>query len=144
MSIDDHDRSLKNGARGPYRLQRRAERQAETRLGIARAAFELHKTVGPSRTTVSAIAERAGVQRLTVYRHFPDEEAILSACSTYAFEQDPPPDPSAWSEIEDPEARLRTALGVFYAYYRRNCQLYVNLYRDAETMAVVEIGRAHV
>lgn len=137
MSISDQERSQKRGKRGPYRLKRRAERQAETGREIARAAFELHRTVGPSRATVTAIAERAGVQRLTVYRHFPDDEAIFSACSAYAFEQDPPPDPANWSRIDDPENRLRAALRALYSYYRRNRQLYMNLYRDAGTMAVV-------
>jgi AcrR family transcriptional regulator len=128
--------SLKEGRRRSYRLQRRAVKQAETHLALARAAFELHSSVGPSRTTVSAIAEKAGVQRLTVYRHFPDEEAIFNACSAYSFGQDPPPNPETWRSIIEPEVRLRTALLHLYSYYRRKRQLLANLYRDAEMPVV--------
>lgn len=117
-------------------MQRRAARQAETHIALARAAFELHSTIGPSRTTVTAIAEKAGVQRLTVYRHFPDEEAIFVACSAYSFAEDPPPDPKAWGSIAEPERRLRTGLLELYAYYRRKRQLLTNLHRDAEIPVV--------
>ncbi|MER8484010.1 helix-turn-helix domain-containing protein [Mesorhizobium sp. M1322] len=136
VNIGDHVSSLKEGRRRSYRLQRRAVKQAETHLALARAAFELHSSVGPSRTTVSAIAEKAGVQRLTVYRHFPDEEAVFNACSAYSFGQDPPPDPETWRSIVEPEVRLRTALFQLYGYYRRKRQLLANLYRDAEMPVV--------
>ncbi|WP_287263207.1 TetR/AcrR family transcriptional regulator [Mesorhizobium sp.] len=136
VNIGDQVSSLKEGQRRSYRLQRRAVKQAETHLALARAAFELHSSVGPSRTTVSAIAEKAGVQRLTVYRHFPDEEAVFNACSAYSFGQDPPPSPEAWRSIVEPEARLRTALFQLYSYYRRKRQLLANLYRDAEIPVV--------
>ena len=129
-------RSLKDGTTRPYRLKARAEKQTETHRALARAAFELHDTVGPSRTTVSAIAERAGVQRLTVYRHFPSDEAIFSACTAYAFELDPPPNPEAWIAIADPMQRLRTALSELFGYYGRRRQLLANLYRDAEMPVV--------
>ena len=111
-------------------------KQADTHLALARAAFELHSTIGPSRATVSAIAEKAGVQRLTVYRHFPDVEAIFAACSAYSFAEDPPPDPEAWRSIAEPEKRLRSALLQLYSYYRRRRQLLTNLHRDAEMPAV--------
>lgn len=130
-------RSLKEKKRRPYRLQRRAARQAETHTALARAAFELHSSIGPARTTVSAIAEKAGVQRLTVYRHFPDQDAIFTACSAYSFAQDPPPNPEAWRAIADPDIRLRTALMALYGYYGRRRELLANLYRDAEMPVVV-------
>ena len=119
-----------------YNLKVRADKRAETHRALARAASELHHTVGPSRTTISAIAERAGVQRLTVYRHFPDEEAIFTACTAYSFEIDPPPEPDTWVGIDDPEERYRIALGQLYDYYRRKRQLLANLYRDAEMPVV--------
>jgi AcrR family transcriptional regulator len=129
-------RSLKPRKRRPYRLQRRAEKQAETHTALARAAFELHSSIGPARTTVSAIAHKAGVQRLTVYRHFPDQEAIFTACSAYSFAQDPPPNPEAWRAIAEPRTRLRTALHALYGYYGRKQRLLENLYRDAEMPVV--------
>ena len=128
--------SLKESKRRPYRKRARAAKQAETHDALARAAFELHSSIGPSRTTVSAIAEKAGVQRLTVYRHFPDQDAIFAACSALSFAEDPPPDPEAWRTIVEPEGRLRTALTQLYGYYRRKHQLLTNLYRDAELPVV--------
>jgi AcrR family transcriptional regulator len=103
---------------------------SETRKRIARATYELHASVGPARTTVSAIAERAGVQRLTVYKHFPDDRGLIQACTTYFWDLDPPPDPDRWREIADPEPRLRQALAELYAHFRRNETLYANVARD--------------
>jgi AcrR family transcriptional regulator len=130
--------SLKEKSARTYRLKARAESQAETHRALARAAYELHGSLGPAKTTVSAIAERAGVQRLTVYRHFPDQAAIFAACTAHAFERDAPPNPDPWQGIADPEARFRTALGELYGYYHRNQQLLANLHRDAELPPVAE------
>lgn len=121
-----------------YELKKRAERQNETRLRITKAAVELHGTIGPAKTTISAIAERAGVERLTVYRHFPDERALFEACSKYGREKMPPPDPGPWKQIADPQERLRTALGELYAYFRRTESFWVNVLRDAEVMPIVK------
>jgi AcrR family transcriptional regulator len=121
-----------------YELKKRAERQNETRLRITKAAVELHGTIGPAKTTISAIAERAGVERLTVYRHFPDERALFEACSKYGRERMPPPDPEPWKEIAEPEERLRTALTELYAYFRRTEPFWVNVLRDAEVMPIVK------
>src|SRR5215213_9482442 len=99
------------GARRPYRKRRRAQLEAETRLRITDAAIELHGSVGPARTTISAVADRAGVQRATVYRHFPDEEALFDACSSHWMAQHPLPNVEAWKAITDPDERLRLALG---------------------------------
>ena len=90
-----------------YELKARAERQEETRRRIVEAAIDLHRTLGPAHTSFSAIAERAGVQRHTLYRHFPDERAMGLACSGLYSERNPLPDPAPWWQIEDPEARLR-------------------------------------
>jgi AcrR family transcriptional regulator len=134
--MSKQDRSSKVAVKRPYNLKARAEKHAETHRALARAASELHHTVGPSRTTISAIAERAGVQRLTVYRHFPNDEAIFTACTAYSFSVDPPPNPDTWTGIEHPEKRLRRALGECYRYYRKKRQLLANLYRDAEMPVV--------
>src|SRR5688500_10745162 len=100
-----------------YELKKRAEAQDETRRRITEATVELHGTIGPARTTISAIAERAGVQRLTVYRHFPDERALLGACTSHWRERHPPPDPGPWTAIEDPRERAERALGELYGWY---------------------------
>jgi AcrR family transcriptional regulator len=121
-----------------YRLKKRAERQDETRKRIVDAAVELHGTVGPARASISAIAERAGVQRLTVYRHFPDERALYMACSGQFQADNPPPDPELWRGIEDPEARLRRALAELYAYYRRIEPMLNNVLRDLPLVPVLE------
>ena len=100
-----------------YRQTRRAEASAETRRRIVDAAIHLHTTVGPAATTISAIAERAGVERLTVYRHFPGEEELFRACVADGWERFPPPDYRAWARIADSERRFRTALTELYGYY---------------------------
>jgi AcrR family transcriptional regulator len=100
-----------------YRQTRRADASAETTRRIVEAAIQLHTTVGPAQTTISAIAEQAGVERLTVYRHFPNEDKLLRACVTHGWERFPPPDYDPWAKIDDPERRLRTALTELYAYY---------------------------
>ena len=122
--------------RGKYKLKKRAERQEETRLRIARATLELHETIGPSLTTISAIAERAGVGRPTVYSHFPDEFSLLMACSSLEFSENPLPDPGPWGEISDPQRRLRAALAELYAYFRRREGLWANLLRDQEMLHI--------
>jgi AcrR family transcriptional regulator len=120
-----------------YRMKRRAEQEAETRLRITESAVSLHGTLGPARTSISAVAEQAGVRRSTVYRHFPDEAALFGACSVHWAEQNPPPDISAWERIDDPEQRLGTGLGELYAYYRRNEGMLDNLFRDARSVPIV-------
>ena len=120
--------------RGKYELKKRAERQEETRLRIARATLELHEILGPALTTRSAIAERAGVTRPTVYSHFPDELSLGKACSSLEMSDNPLPDPEPWAEIPDPERRLRKALGDLYSYFRRRERLWANVLRDQEML----------
>lgn len=120
-----------------YTLKRRAELQAETRQRIVDAAIELHGTVGPANTTVSMIAEKAGVQRHTFYAHFPDERSMLMACSGHSLEQDPLPDAEAWRVIAEPAERLRAGLRAVYDWYGRNASLVACVLRDAETHALV-------
>jgi AcrR family transcriptional regulator len=115
-----------------YTLKRRAEQQAETRLRIAEAAVALHGQLGPALTTLSMVAERAGVQRHTLYAHFPDERSLFMACSGLAFERDPPPDAAGWRTVADKNKRLRTGLAALYAWYERNSDLLGCVRRDAE------------
>ncbi len=115
-----------------YRLKKRADAMAETRQRIAAAAVDLHGTVGPARTTWSAVADRAGVQRHTVYRHFPTEADLFAACSGHFFTEHPLPDSEPWQKIDDPRKRLQQALDDLYAYYETTEQMFSNVLRDAE------------
>jgi AcrR family transcriptional regulator len=114
-----------------YELRRRAERQDETRQRIVEAAVALHTTLGPARTSVSAIAEKAGVQRHTFYRHFPDERSLIVACSGLFEQQAPLPDPGPWRRIAGAERRLRRGLGELYEYYDRWGTALAPIVRDA-------------
>jgi AcrR family transcriptional regulator len=120
-----------------YELKRRAERQSETRRRIVEAAVALHEAIGGEATTIAAIAERAGVGRLTVYRHFPDERALLSACTGHYLALHPPPDPAAWTGIAEPAVRLRAALGAAYAYYRGTQGMLARAEQEAPTNPVL-------
>jgi len=125
------------GEKRQYRMKRRAELEAETRRRITESTVELHGTLGPARTSISAIAERAGVRRSTVYRHFPDEAALFAACSSHWRAANPVPEPAGWAAVADPEARLRRALEELYAHYRRTERMRENLLRDEQTMPTV-------
>src|SRR5258708_17937155 len=103
-----------------YELKRRAESQAQTQRRIVEASVQLHNTVGPARTTIAGIAELAGVERLTVYRDFPDQVGLFSACAAHHLTVNPPPDVKEWMDIRNPTQRLRAGLTATYAYYRKN------------------------
>jgi AcrR family transcriptional regulator len=118
------------GERRPYRKRRRAQLEAGTRLRITEAAVDLHGSVGPAKTTISAVADRAGVQRATVYRHFPDEQALFDACSSHWMAQHPLPDPARWAQIEHPAERLRVALGDLYEWYEQGEYMLERTTRD--------------
>ena len=122
----------------PYRKRRRAELEEETRRRITQATMELHELVGPAQTTVSAIAERAGVQRATVYRHFPDDTALITACSAHWMTLNPAPDIAAWAAIGDVGVRLRTALAALYAWYERTETMVELLNRDRGSIPALD------
>jgi AcrR family transcriptional regulator len=111
-------------------MRRRAEHVDQTRQRIVEATVELHGSVGPAATTIAAIADRAGVTRLTVYRHFPDDAALFGACSAHWISRQQLPDPGAWSQIGDPAARLRAGLADLYRFYRAGADMLTCLYRD--------------
>ena len=115
-----------------YELKQRATEMAETRRRITEAAVDLHGTVGPARTTLSAVAQRAGVQRHTVYRHFPSEADLYQACSTHWLTANPLPDLRAWRAIDRPQDRLAHALDELYAYYERSEPMLANVFRDLD------------
>jgi AcrR family transcriptional regulator len=122
---------IADGTKRRYRKRRRAALELETRQRIAAATATLHGTVGPARTTVSAIADEAGVQRATVYRHFPDEQALFDACTAHFYGLHPMPDPEEWERIPDPDQRLRRALADLYRWYGQTEQMLSNTQRDA-------------
>ncbi|MFL6028835.1 MAG: TetR/AcrR family transcriptional regulator [Gaiellaceae bacterium] len=118
-------------------MKRRAELEEETRRRITESAVALHERVGPGQTSITAIAEAAGVRRSTVYRHFPDEEALFAACSSHWRAANPPPDPRSWAALEEPAARTATALGELYAFYGRTHRMYSSLLRDEKLVPPV-------
>jgi len=130
--MDDQKRTKRK-----YELKQRAAEMADTRRRITEAAVELHGTVGPARTTVTAIAERAGVQRHTVYRHFPTEDDLFGACSSHFAALNPRPDPEPWRAIADPRARLMLGLDELYAYYERTGYMYANVMRDEPLVGAI-------
>jgi AcrR family transcriptional regulator len=120
-----------------YEKKARAAQEHATRMRIVEAAIDLHGTVGPARTTVSAIAENAGVRRATVYRHFPDERTLFLGCSGVWAERNPPPDPGTWASIEDPAARVDAALDAVYGWYERVEPMLTAVLRDVDKVPIV-------
>jgi AcrR family transcriptional regulator len=120
-----------------YTMRRRAELEEETRRRITESAVELHEELGPARTSISAIADRAGVRRATVYRHFPDDEALFAACSAHWRAANPPPDPASWSSIADVHERTRAAIRALYAFYDSTDAMYTSLLRDEPLVPAV-------
>jgi AcrR family transcriptional regulator len=118
-------------------MKRRAESQQETRRRITESAVSLHGTVGPARTTMSAVAAHAGVRRSTLYRHFPDEATLFDACSAHWAIENPPPDLQAWAAIADAHERLSVALSELYSYFGRTERMLENLSRDEATVPIV-------
>jgi AcrR family transcriptional regulator len=122
------------GEKRKYELKKRAEQLTETRRRITEATVELHRTVGPAATHINEVARRAGVQRMTVYNHFPDESALLAACSAHWRALHPTPDLAAWRAVADPRARLRLGLGQLYGWYRETDPMTANVLRDAQVL----------
>ncbi len=124
-----------NPARRPYRMHGRKDAIERTRERIVAATFELHATVGPSRTTISAIAEEAGVQRHTVYAHFPDLDALYLACTAHGMRVTGMPDPAAWTSVPDAGDRFRHGYLQLAAWYRANERMLTNVLADVDPMA---------
>jgi AcrR family transcriptional regulator len=124
-----------------YEKRRRAESEAATKRRITEAAVDLHGTIGPKRTTIKALAEAAGVQRATVYRHFPDLESLFDACSAHWFSLNPAPDAAAWAEISNPDERLRRGLADLYDWYGWAEPMMTNILRDAPHVPEMQTRR---
>jgi AcrR family transcriptional regulator len=149
MAVSDRrgrSRARSSARPRPYQMRKRREDIEETRQRIVAAAVELHGSVGPAQTTFSAVAERAGVQRSTLYRHFPDETALFGACTSHWFAAHPWPSAATWETVTDPVERLQLALREMYRYFSENRQMLGNAYRDIAVMPpfVAELLRAHV
>ncbi len=121
-----------------YRKRKRAEQEAQTVLRITEAAVLLHGSVGPSRTSISAIAKESGVRRSTLYRHFPDEASLFHACTAHYMAVHPFPDLGRWASIPDVDERLEVALRELYAMYATTAHMMKNVLRDASTMPIVD------
>jgi AcrR family transcriptional regulator len=130
-----------NTSQRPYRKRLRAEREARTRERITEAAVKLHGSVGPARTTVSGVAREAGVQRATVYRHFPTEESLFDACTAHYWARHPLPDPANWAAIRDPDTRLRHALREMYVFFDEVEPMLENTARDAPRVPAMATAR---
>lgn len=117
-----------------YTMRKRADDVEGTRQRIVEAAVRLHSTLGPAATSIAAIAAEAGVTRLTVYRHFPDDEALFGACTAHWLSQQVPPDAEAWLAIADPEQRIRAALADLYRFYRAGEPMLTLGHRDRHAM----------
>jgi AcrR family transcriptional regulator len=126
-----YNENMEAASKRPYRKRKRAESEEETRRRITEAAVELHGTVGPANTTVTEVAELAGVSRMTVYNHFPTDADLFVACSTHWGSEHPFPDPAAWTAVADPGARLGRALADLYAWYGAEREMLANVLRDA-------------
>jgi AcrR family transcriptional regulator len=125
-------------AKRAYTLKNRAESREATHRRIVDATVRLHETLGPKHTTISAIAEEAGVQRLTVYRHFPDEAALFQGCSSAWRERNPQPDPELWASVSDGLERSSVALKALYRYYEGTAAMWTALYRDLAEVDVLK------
>ena len=134
---------MKKGNQRQYQLRERAEQQAETRRRIIEAVVALHEEVGPARTTVVEIADRARVSRPTVYSHFPDDRSLMTACSKHWSLANPRPDPAKWTEIVDPQKRLRVALEQLYVYYAPRERMLGNIIRDSTLVPSVAEALQH-
>ena len=126
------------GAKRPYELRKRAATMSATRQKITEATVDLHGTIGPARTTISAVAAHAGVQRHTVYRHFPTEQDLYRACAGHWFAQHPAPEADAWRAIADPAERLATGLDELYGYYEGTEEMFTHVLRDAAQVPVLD------
>jgi AcrR family transcriptional regulator len=127
-----------DGEKRHYEKKRRAELEESTRLRITESVVQLHGTLGPSRTSISAVAQRAGVRRSTVYRHYPDEASLFAVCTSHWMASNPVPDLRPWMAIDDPDERLSAALSELYAHYHRTERMMVNILRDEDTMPIVK------
>jgi AcrR family transcriptional regulator len=125
-----------------YELKARAETQRATRDRIAAAAATLHEEVGVAKTTVADIARRAGVQRLTVYNHFPDLHALLPACTAHWLEEHPQPDLESALALEDPVERLRTVLNSLYGWYRETKPMQQRVFGERATVPELDAWMA--
>ena len=121
-----------------YRQTNRAERVAETRRRLVEAAIKLHTTIGPARTSLSQVAREAGVSRPTLYAHFPDESALLRACTFHSLASDPPPDPQTWGEVSAAGERVRRGMTEVYDYFERNESLTANILKDMHTVPAMK------
>ena len=121
-----------------YELKSRAAAQQQTRERIVAATMELHKEVGPALTTVAEVARRAGVQRLTVYNHFPDEAELFGACQAHWMQLHPLPDLAAAMAADDPAERVRATLRGYYHWYSETEPMAQNIQKNHDAVPALD------
>jgi len=117
-----------------YELKARGERMSQTRERIVESTLRLHTTLGPAHTSISAIAAAAGVQRHTVYNHFPRERDLYAACGGLFAQRNPLPSVEPWAEIAGPAARINSALLEVYEFFRLHERELTPIVRDMPLM----------
>lgn len=127
-----------------YTKRERAKNEQLTRERIIEAAMALHEELGPALTSIKAVAERAGVQRLTVYRHFPDEMKLFSACTSQWLTLHPLPEIDHWRDIDDPGEKTRKVVLAFYRYYRQTERMWHVAYRDVDEVEALQAPMAEI
>jgi AcrR family transcriptional regulator len=121
-----------------YELRARAKQQEETRQRIVQATVALHEEVGPAHSTVAEIARRAGVSRLTVYNHFPQEQELFAACQRSFLTEHPLPDYAPALALDDPHDRLQAVLRELYQSYRAREPMTSKVLRDRSSLPALD------
>ena len=127
-----------------YKQKARAVKADETRSRIVAATVKLHEEFGPAQTSIKSIAEEAGVQRLTVYRHFPDDESLFQACTSHWLASHPLPGMPVIEHGIEPSDLVASTLLDFYRYYRANERMWTVSYRDVDEVEALQAPMAEV
>jgi AcrR family transcriptional regulator len=86
-------------ARRPYRSTLREEQARATRRAVVSAARDLFVELGWSRTTIDAVAARAGVSRKTVFTSVGGKAALLKLALDWALVGDDEPVPMSGRQV---------------------------------------------
>ena len=101
-----------------YRSDRRQAGVDETRRRIVGAAVALHAEQGAMATSFAQVAKRADVAVPTVYKHFPNQAALLQSCTGHVFACSPALGPEIYRGLATAEARLAALAKAAFAVHR--------------------------